>query len=201
MPNTIKAVSNENLAAFTSALKEKIVSKSEYERDEKVIAAALNDLNDRVEVLEEAPGAPELLSDLTDDSTHRLVTDAEKTVWNGKYTKPGTGIPVSDFSSAVQASLEKIDNISSRGVSIDFGINEDTVCWVNMFGSSLTISRVVTTNCTSIYVSYGQTLRSSIIPGTVNLIIPVDSQIIWEIVRTTDSARAALAFEFVINNN
>ena len=30
------------------------------------------------------PTIPDQLSDLTDDSTHRLVTDAEKTTWNAK---------------------------------------------------------------------------------------------------------------------
>lgn len=64
---------------------------------------------------------PESLSDLTDDSTHRTVTDAEKSTWNGKqsaisdlstirsgaaagataYQKPSAGIPASDLASGV----------------------------------------------------------------------------------------------------
>ena len=52
---------------------------------------------------------PTQLSQLTDDSTHRVVTDAEKTTWNNKYTKSSTGIPKTDLDSSVQTSLEKAD--------------------------------------------------------------------------------------------
>lgn len=102
---------------------------------------------------------PTSLADLAGDSTHRTVTDAEKSTWNGKqnaltfdnvptansnnpvksggiktaldakqdtisdiatirsnaaagataYQKPGTGIPKTDFASAVQTSLGKAD--------------------------------------------------------------------------------------------
>lgn len=44
---------------------------------------------------------PSALSDLSDDSTHRVVTDTEKATWNGKYTKPSTGIPASDLAAGV----------------------------------------------------------------------------------------------------
>ena len=43
------------------------------------------------------PTIPSQLAQLTGDSTHRTVTDAEKTTWNAKYTKPSGGIPVSDL--------------------------------------------------------------------------------------------------------
>lgn len=52
---------------------------------------------------------PTSLSALTDDSTHRLVTDAEKAVWDGKYSKPDSGIPKTDLASAVKASLGRAD--------------------------------------------------------------------------------------------
>lgn len=40
------------------------------------------------------PSIPDQLSDLTDDSTHRLVTDAEKSTWNGKQNALGfTPVP------------------------------------------------------------------------------------------------------------
>ena len=52
---------------------------------------------------------PTDLKDLNDDSTHRLVTDAEKSTWNGKYAKPSGGIPKTDLASAVQTSLGKAD--------------------------------------------------------------------------------------------
>ena len=46
---------------------------------------------------------------ITQDANNRFVTDAEKTTWNGKYTKPSTGIPKTDLASVVQASLGKAD--------------------------------------------------------------------------------------------
>ena len=42
-------------------------------------SGSYNDLSNK-------PTIPDELSDLTDDSTHRLVTDTEKTAWNGKST-------------------------------------------------------------------------------------------------------------------
>ena len=55
---------------------------------------------------------PDELADLTADSTHRLVTDAEKSTWNAKgtYSKPSTGIPKADLTSAVQTSLDRADS-------------------------------------------------------------------------------------------
>ena len=44
---------------------------------------------------------PTALSQLSADATHRVVTDSEKTAWNGKYTKPSGGIPASDLASGV----------------------------------------------------------------------------------------------------
>ena len=69
------------------------------------------------------------LSELSDDSSHRTVTDIEKSTWNSKqdaindlddirsgaaagavaYQKPVTGIPKSDLASAVQTSLNRAD--------------------------------------------------------------------------------------------
>lgn len=55
---------------------------------------------------------PTNLSDLTGDSTHRVVTDTEKATWNAKgtYSKPNGGIPKTDLASAVQTSLGKADS-------------------------------------------------------------------------------------------
>lgn len=46
---------------------------------------------------------PSALADLSDDSTHRTVTDTEKSTWNAKgtYSKPSGGIPASDIASGV----------------------------------------------------------------------------------------------------
>lgn len=55
---------------------------------------------------------PTELSELTDDATHRVVTDTEKAAWNakGSYSKPSGGIPKTDLASGVQQSLSKADS-------------------------------------------------------------------------------------------
>ena len=52
---------------------------------------------------------PTKLSDLTSDSTHRVVTDTEKTTWNSKYSKPSGGIPSTDLATSVNNSLSHAD--------------------------------------------------------------------------------------------
>lgn len=54
-----------------------------------------------VGALPSSTSIPSALSDLSEDTTHRVVTDAEKTAWNGKYAKPSTGIPASDLAEGV----------------------------------------------------------------------------------------------------
>lgn len=95
----------------------------------------------------------------------------------------------------------KAEHLSERGVSIDFGINEDTVGWLNVFGKSLTVRRIVASNCASILVSYGSVLQQAVTPGAVNLAVPVDSPVVFEITRTTAASKAYMGFEFEINNN
>lgn len=77
---------------------------------------------------------PSALSDLSEDTTHRVVTDTEKATWNGKqdaiadlatirtgaglgataYQKPATGIPASDMASGVIPDVTgKTDKVSS----------------------------------------------------------------------------------------
>ena len=62
-----------------------------------------------VGALPSSTAIPDELADLSDDSTHRLVTDAEKSTWNGKgsYSKPSDGIPRTDLESSVQNALAK----------------------------------------------------------------------------------------------
>lgn len=51
------------------------------------------------------PTIPTQLSQLSEDSIHRIVTDTEKANWNAKYTKPDNGIPQSDIASGVIPAL------------------------------------------------------------------------------------------------
>ena len=70
----------------------------------KVNVTALTPASKAVDV-----AVPTQLSQLSDDTTHRLVTDTEKTTWDGKYAKPSGGIPKTDMASDVQASLGNAD--------------------------------------------------------------------------------------------
>lgn len=60
---------------------------------------SVQDKLDELDGVSHAPGSdnqviPDQLSDLSDDSTHRLVTDTEKTTWNGKQDALGfTSVP------------------------------------------------------------------------------------------------------------
>lgn len=79
---------------------------------------------DGILTLPDYPDEPTHLSDLQDDSSHRTVTDTQITGWNAKYNKPSGGIPKSDLSSAVQASLDKADgavqktDLASKGSNV-----------------------------------------------------------------------------------
>lgn len=70
------------------------------------IVLTANDVN----ALPSSTVIPDQLSDLSDDSTHRTVTDAEKSAWNNKYDKPQGGITKTDLTSSVQDSLDLADS-------------------------------------------------------------------------------------------
>lgn len=59
---------------------------------------------------------PTQLSQLTDDATHRLVTDTEKSNWNAKYSKPSGGIPASDLADSY-VTEEEVSETSSSAIS------------------------------------------------------------------------------------
>ncbi|MBY0122143.1 hypothetical protein [Bacillus sp. S/N-304-OC-R1] len=50
----------------------------------------------------------DLATHLADEEKH--LKTGERTSWNGKYAKPGTGIPKTDLASSVQTSLDKADS-------------------------------------------------------------------------------------------
>ena len=69
------------------------------------------------------------------------ITANERTAWNGKYTKPSSGIPKTDLASAVQTSLGKADSALQ---SISVSSSGNTASW----GSSVTVGTVQGTNLT-----------------------------------------------------
>ena len=66
---------------------------------------------------------PTALADLSEDTTHRLVTDTEKSNWGAKYDKPADGIPKSDLASGVQTSLGKADSALQEHQSLAAYVN------------------------------------------------------------------------------
>lgn len=63
---------------------------------------------------------PTALAELSEDTTHRVVTDTEKDTWNGKYTKPSGGIPASDLAPEV------IPDVPDLSTSVTEDANSDT---------------------------------------------------------------------------
>ena len=66
---------------------------------------------------------------ITQDSTHRFVTDADITAWNAKYNKPSSGIPKTDLASAVQTSLKKADTALQAHQDISGKLDKLTYEW------------------------------------------------------------------------
>lgn len=67
---------------------------------------------------------------VTDSDISGTISDshiASESTWNGKYTKPSTGIPKTDLASAVQTSLGKADTALQRHQSVTD--NNPTLAW------------------------------------------------------------------------
>lgn len=81
------------------------------------------------------PTIPDQLSDLTDDSTHRLVTDTEKTTWNGKQdalTLPlsiasgGTGATTAADARSTLGAVSKTGDTMTGDLTISRGASDTT---------------------------------------------------------------------------
>lgn len=99
-------------------------------------------------------------------------------------------------SQAAQAAASEMLAAKRKGVSMDFGENEDTIAWLNMFGA-LHIKSVVASNCATVKLSYGNVSQQAVTPGTVDIAVPAGATLTWEISRTTDNQKALLAFQFL----
>ena len=80
-----------------------------------------------VGALPDSTTIPSALSQLSDDSTHRTVTDSEKSTWNSKgtYSKPSGGIPASDIASGVIPTVPT--NVSSFTNDANYVSSDNTV--------------------------------------------------------------------------
>ena len=74
------------------------------------------------------PTIPDELSDLTDDSTHRFVTDTEKTTWNGKQDTLIAGDNITIQNNVISA--------SGGGSDIPFYSILGTSSWINWDGAN-----------------------------------------------------------------
>jgi len=78
------------------------------------------------EDLTNKPTIPDDLADLNDDSTHRLVTDTEKTTWNGKSDFSGSYNDLSDKPTIPDAQVQSDWN-QSDNTKVDFIKNKPTL--------------------------------------------------------------------------
>lgn len=67
--------------------------------------------------LDDTPNIPEALSDLSDDATHRVVTDAEKETWNGKSDFSGSYNDLTDKPTIPSALADLTDDSTHRVVT------------------------------------------------------------------------------------
>lgn len=75
------------------------------------------------------------------------VTSTEKSSWNGKYTKPSTGIPKTDLDSGVQNSLGKADSALQSETSLSKGATTgsgNVVTEVSVNGHTITLTKGIT---------------------------------------------------------
>ena len=79
--------------------------------DTELFSGSYDDLTDK-------PTIPDSLSELSDDSTHRLVTDAEKTAWNGKSDFSGSYNDLTD-KPTIPDSLSDLSDDSTHRVVTD----------------------------------------------------------------------------------
>jgi hypothetical protein len=87
--------------------------------DTELFSGSYNDLTDK-------PTIPDSLSDLSDDSTHRLVTDAEKTAWNGKSDFSGSYNDLTDKPTIPYAQIQSDWNQSNTSAK-DYIKNKPTI--------------------------------------------------------------------------
>lgn len=88
---------------------------------------------------------------------------------------------------------------ATRSYTLDFGTDGELVQDVNVQGSA-TIDRIVTKNVAALYVSYTGVVRQAVdLSQAVSMQIPADEVLVWEIVRTTESALACVGVRYLIN--
>lgn len=104
--------------------------------DTELFSGSYNDLTDK-------PTIPDSLSDLSDDSTHRLVTDAEKTAWNGKSDFSGSYDDLTDKPTIPDAQVQS-DWTEADSTKVDYIKNKPSLATVATSGSYNDLSNTPT---------------------------------------------------------
>ncbi len=97
---------------------------------------------------------PTTLAELTDDSTHRLVTDTQITAWNAKYDKPHGGIPAADLAEAYLPLTAGASKALTGSLYFDSSSSSRGITWKdssNVFASALMLG-----SDGYIYIGYNQ---------------------------------------------
>lgn len=100
---------------------------------------------------------PDELADLTDDSTHRVVTDTQISTWDGKQDtlNAGTGITIDATTNTISAtapSIKGYKRVTVGGTNIDASQAEDSIELIASTGMTITPDAV---NKTITFVSSG----------------------------------------------
>ena len=158
------------------------ISKNTSGSDSKVLSQKGNWVS-----LPSIPSVPTALSDLTDDSTHRLVTDTEKSTWNNKqnaldgqtpYSNKGSGTKVARITTNSLGQVTNIEEVSIQfpsysGMSTDAN-NADAAAIRNLINKSTSSTNIGSDEYFVTVKSSGQwkytmdTLKSYALDGPAN---------------------------------
>ena len=140
-----------------------------------------------------ASGIPGALADLTDDATHRVVTDTEKSTWNGKANTADIPTAVSALTndSGYQTSAQVQSAISTAiaGVST-FGFEiVQTLPVSDIATNKIYLVAKATAGTNNVYTEYAYINNSWEILGdtqvTIDTLTNTEIQTIWDNVTTS----------------
>lgn len=102
--------------------------------------------------LSNTPTIPTALSDLSDDSTHRLVTDTEKTTWSGKQDtlSAGTNISISNNTISATDTTYESKTASSGGTDVSLCTTGEKYTWNNKQDTLVSGTSIKTINNESV---------------------------------------------------
>lgn len=140
-----------------------------------------------------------------DENIPVIKVDGLAELLNGKYPQSSATFlehRVTNVEGSVtnlQRQITDLGTINKRSYTIDFNTDSELAQDYNLLGE-ITIDRIVTKNVAALYVSYTGVVRQSVdLSQAVSMQIPADEVLVWEIVRTTESALACVGVRYLIN--